>query len=183
MRRRRFAPATDSAVLAQSSNPGRSSKSPSPPNEETPQVRGFLIWRRRRDRLGPSWPSPLRGAVASLPRPIGPSWPNRRTVGSHPNPLPHQTKKPRWCGAFSFGGEGGIDSGHPGPRRYAAPSLRSRVRLGRPGPIVEPWALIQIPFPTKRKSPAGAGLSHLAEKEGFEPSRGVNPNTLSRRAP
>ena len=42
-RRRRCAPASDWAVLAQSSNPGRSSKSPSPPNEETPQVRGFLI--------------------------------------------------------------------------------------------------------------------------------------------
>lgn len=45
------------------------------------------------------------------------------------------------------GGKGGIDS-------------------GRPSPIVEPGALIQIPFPAKRKSPAGAGLCHLADTEG-----------------
>ena len=87
---------------------GGSHPNPLPHQTKKPRWCGAFSSRRRRDRLGPSWPSPLRGAVASLPRPIGPPWPNRRTVGSHPNPLPHQTKKPRWCGAFSFGGEGGI---------------------------------------------------------------------------
>ena len=74
--------------------------------------------------------------------------------------IPFSTKRKSPAGAgLNHRGEGGIARPIPGPR--PADSLRSR--RSAPGRSVEPRTLIQIPFPTKRKSPAGAGLSRLAE--------------------
>ena len=86
-------------------------------------------------------------------------------------------------GAFLFiGGEGGIVGHFPVP--YPTDSLRSRKIV--PDNFFEPLILLsraRTLFHRKLKKGQLALFLILAEKEGFEPSIGINLYTLSRRAP
>ena len=154
-RRLRFATASESAVLPIRRTGGFVHTTDSA-KQKTPLTRGSLWWRGLGIDSGRPRPSPLRGASASLRRPNRLSCRFVEPVGSSTPPTPPNKKTPLTRGSLWCRGLG-IDSGHPGPRRCAAPPLRCGVRIGCPAVSSNRWVRPHHRL-RQTKNPADAGL-------------------------
>ena len=116
-------PARAFLLLQKCANPGRLRPHSDFINAHTDPTGPSVRWRRGRDELGPSWPSP--------------------------------------CGRSGF----------------------ACACIFAPAKMCEPWeASSTLRLHQRTHGPYGS-VCTLAEREGFEPSMGVTPYTLSRRAP